>query len=485
MSATIFEKSQPGHRAFAAPDHGPSRPARIAPAKRRASPVGLPEMSELEILRHYVSLSRLNHSIAQGFYPLGSCTMKYNPVMNELLAGLPGFAACHPRQDPATVQGCLELMWRLEEALKAITGMSAFTLQPAAGAQGEYVGMSIARQYFADRGESRDLVLIPDSAHGTNPASVAMAGLKSRSIASGADGLVHLAALEENLNEKVAVFMVTNPNTLGLFEADILAIAQRVHAAGALLYMDGANMNALVGRVRPGDIGFDIMHLNLHKTFSTPHGGGGPGSGPVGVVPALADYLPGLRIHNAGGRFSPSAAPRAVGDVHSQHGNFAMLLRAYAYILRLGRDGLKDVSAGAVLNANYLQARLADVLEIPHAGPCMHEFVGSGRALKAQGLRTLDVAKRLLDFGVHAPTIYFPLIVPEALMIEPTETESKATLDRFAAILRQVFEEARTDPETLHTAPHDTPVGRLDEVRAAKELRLIQPRSAETEGAPL
>jgi glycine dehydrogenase subunit 2 len=366
-------------------------------------------------------------------------------------------------------------MWRLEEALKAITGFAAATLQPAAGAQGEFVGMRIARRWHEDRGAARREVLIPDSAHGTNPASVVMAGLGVRTVPSDARGLVDLAALAAALGPDTAAVMLTNPNTLGLFEADILRIAELVHGAGALLYMDGANMNALVGRVRPADLGFDIMHLNLHKTFATPHGGGGPGSGPVAVTAALADYLPGLRVRRDGERFAASRAPRSIGDVLGRHGNFAMLVRALAYILRYGGDGLADISAGAVLNANYLQARLRDLVEVPHDGLCMHEFVASGRPLKKHGVRTLDVAKRLLDFGIHAPTVYFPLIVPEALMIEPTETETKESLDRFVDAMAQIVREAETDPELLRTAPHTTPVGRLDEVRAAKELRVVQP----------
>jgi len=485
MSQTIFDKSRPGRLGFRLPAGAPAGSARLAAAKRRRAPLGLPALSELDVLRHYVGLSLLNHSIARGFYPLGSCTMKYNPVQNEQLAALAGFAGCHPAQPAETVQGCLALMQALEQALIAITGLAAFTLQPAAGAQGEFVAMKIARRYHEDRGEARELVIIPDSAHGTNPASVAMAGLRSLTVKSGEDGLLHLDALTAALDEKVAAVMLTNPNTLGLFEAEIEAIAARTHAAGALLYMDGANMNALVGRVRPGDLGFDMMHLNLHKTFSTPHGGGGPGAGPVGVRADLADYLPGLRIaaDPAGGGLHATRAPQSVGDVHGRHGNFGMLLRAYAYILRYGGDGLADISAGAVLNANYLQARLKGTLEIPHAGLCMHEFVASGSGLRKYGVRTTDVAKRLLDFGVHAPTVYFPLIVPEALMIEPTETESQETLDAFVGLIERIVGEAEREPSLLTEAPHLTPVGRLDEARAAKQLEVVQP-FAEEASAP-
>ena len=485
MSATLFEKSRPGRPGFALPAGGPVGGARLAGAALRDAPLGLPALSELEILRHYVALSQLNHSIAKGFYPLGSCTMKYNPVQNELLAAQPAWADCHPGQDAEEVQGCLGLMAALEAALVAITGLPAFTLQPAAGAQGEFVAMKIALAFHRDRGERRDMVIIPDSAHGTNPASVAMAGMRSRTVKSGEDGLLHLDALETALDESVAAVMLTNPNTLGLFESEIERITERVHGAGALLYMDGANMNALVGRVRPGDIGFDMMHLNLHKTFSTPHGGGGPGAGPVGVRADLADYLPGLRITRRGDSFSAARAAKSVGDVHGRHGNFAMLLRAYAYILRYGGDGLKEISGGAVLNANYLQAKLRGLLAIPHDGLCMHEFVASGAPLRAHGLRTMDVAKRLLDYGVHAPTIYFPLIVPEAMMIEPTETESKDSLDEFAAIMTRIVAEAAEDPERLKTAPHETPVGRLDEARAAKELRVVEPLHSRETNEPV
>jgi len=475
MSATLFDKSRPGRPGYRLPAGAPDAAPRLDAAKRRREPAGLPALSELDVMRHFVALSKLNHSIVSGFYPLGSCTMKYNPVLNEELSRLPGFAASHPDQCAETAQGSLELMWRLEEALKAITGFDAATLQPAAGAQGEFVGMRIARRWHEDRGEARGEVLIPDSAHGTNPASVVMAGLAVRTVPSDARGLVDLDALAAALGPGTAAVMLTNPNTLGLFEADILRIAELVHGAGALLYMDGANMNALVGRVRPADLGFDVMHLNLHKTFSTPHGGGGPGSGPVAVTAALADYLPGLRVRRDGDRFAAARAPKSIGDVHGRHGNFAMLVRALAYVLHYGGDGLADVSAGAVLNANYLQARLRDLFEVPHDGLCMHEFVASGRPLKKHGVRTLDVAKRLLDFGVHAPTVYFPLIVPEALMIEPTETETKESLDHFVDAMARIVREAETDPELLKAAPHTTPVGRLDEARAAKELRVVQP----------
>jgi glycine dehydrogenase subunit 2 len=475
VSKTIFDLSREGRPGFALPENGPRGTSRLSQERCRRNRPGVPELGELDVLRHFTEISLHNHSLGRGFYPLGSCTMKYNPVLNELLSGLPGFAGCHPAQDQSTVQGNLELMWDLERALATITGMPAFTLQPVAGAQGEFLAMSIAAAYHADRGDDRNIVIIPDSAHGTNPASVAMAGMRSRPIKSGEDGLVHREALIEALDENTAAVMLTNPNTLGLFESNITEIAELVHQAGALLYMDGANMNALVGRVRPGDIGFDMIHLNLHKTFSTPHGGGGPGAGPVGVVAKLADYLPGMRVTREGDRFQGAPASRSVGDIHGYQGNFGVLVRALAYILRYGSDGIADISGGAVLNANYLQASLRETMAIPYGGLCMHEFVASGQPLKANGIKTLDVAKRLLDFDIHAPTIYFPLIVQEAMMIEPTETEDKDTLDRFVAVMKQIYREAKSDPEILKAAPRTTPVSRLDEVGAAKNLCLVEP----------
>ncbi len=477
--STLFGKSRPGRRAFLPPPAAGEAQPRIAAKRLRKDAAGLPEMGELELLRHFVGLSVKNHSIAKGFYPLGSCTMKYNPVLSEALAGLEGFTGSHPAQDLRDAQGNLELLWQLQESLAAITGLPAVALQSVAGAQGEFVGMLVARAYHESRGETRRKVLIPDSAHGTNPASVRMAGLETVTLASGEDGLVHLDALDAALDEDCAALMLTNPNTLGLFESDILEINDRVHEAGGLVYMDGANMNALLGRVRPGDIGFDIMHLNLHKTFATPHGGGGPGAGPVAVREDLERFLPGPRVEKSEEGFGLIRSGDSVGEMHAWWGNFGILVRALAYILRYGGDGLADISGAAVLNANYLQARLREVLDIPREGLCMHEFVASGKFLRTHGVRTLDVAKRLLDFGMHAPTVYFPLIVPEALMIEPTETETRETLDEFVDAMKQIVREAEENPELLTSAPHDTPVGRLDEAHAAKSLCVIAPCGAE------
>ena len=477
--STLFGKSRSGRRAYQPPPPASKAGPRIAASRLRKKGPGLPEMGELDLLRHFVELSVKNHSIAKGFYPLGSCTMKYNPVLNETIAGLEGFAGSHPAQDARDTQGNLELLWQLQEALASITGLPAVSLQSVAGAQGEFVGMLVARAYHEERGENRLKVLIPDSAHGTNPASVRMAGLDAVTIPSGDDGLVDLDSLAEALDTDCAALMITNPNTLGLFERDIRRICEMAHEAGALVYMDGANMNALLGHVRPGDIGFDIMHLNLHKTFGTPHGGGGPGAGPVAVREDLARCLPGSQIRKIGKNFEAFRAEKSVGEMQAWWGNYSILVRALAYILRYGGDGLADVSAAAVLAANYLQAELREVIDIPSKGLCMHEFVASGKFLRPFGVRTLDVAKRLLDFGIHAPTIYFPLIVPEALMIEPTETETRETLDGFISAMKQIVREAEETPELLTSAPQTTPVGRLDEVRAAKQLCLVAPCGGE------
>ncbi|MDP6418931.1 MAG: aminomethyl-transferring glycine dehydrogenase subunit GcvPB [Candidatus Krumholzibacteria bacterium] len=469
----LFMKSSTGRRAFRLPSSEGFAAHDLPEHILRKKDAGLPELDELGILRHFVDLSVKNHSIARGFYPLGSCTMKYNPVLSEQLAADPGFAGCHPAQEEESLQGSLQMMKDLEEALLEITGFAALSLQPSAGAQGEFAGMLMARAWHEDRGEKRDKVLIPDSAHGTNPATVRMAGMNTIVIPSTEEGLVDLEALDRELGDDTAAVMLTNPNTLGLFEKDIREIADRVHEAGALLYMDGANMNALLGRVRPADIGFDILHLNLHKTFATPHGGGGPGAGPVAVCEKLMDYLPGRRVRESEGRLEFFIPEKSIGDLHSWYGNAGICLRALAYILRVGGDGMKDISAAAVLNANYLQMKLRGILDMPREGLCMHEFVASGSFLRKHDLRTLDLAKRLLDFGMHAPTIYFPLIVPEALMIEPTETETLETLDEFVRVIRQIAEEARENPELLREAPHETPVGRLDETRAARHLCLV------------
>jgi len=420
-------------------------------------------------MRHYSRLASLNYSISEQFYPLGSCTMKYNPVANEEAARLEGFAALHPYQDEDTVQGALELMWRLEQALTEIVGVDRITLQPAAGAHGEWTALRMIQAYHRSRGEERTEVIVPDSAHGTNPASAALAGFDVVEVRSGADGRVDVADLEAKLSTRVAALMLTNPNTLGLFELQILEMAEMVHATGAKLYYDGANLNALMGICRPGDMGFDAVHLNLHKTFTTPHGGGGPGAGPVGVKADLVPFLPRPTVERENGRFRLDyERPRSIGRVRSFYGNFGMLVRAFTYILAMGGDGLTQASKDAVLAANYVREALDGLLEVPHRGPCMHEFVASARNLGADGVKAVDVAKGLLERGFYAPTVYFPLIVPEAVMIEPTETESKATLDAFISAVKAIVELAATNPEELHAEPRSLPVGRLDEVSAAR-----------------
>jgi glycine dehydrogenase subunit 2 len=440
----------------------------------------LPEISEVDVVRHFTRLSQLNYAIDLGMYPLGSCTMKYNPKVNEDAARLSGFALIHPLQPVDTVQGALALMYELQEMLKEIGGFPAVSLQPAAGAHGELTGVLIIRAYHRDRGDTqRKKILIPDSAHGTNPATSAMAGMEVVQLPSDARGNIDLEALRSHCDERLAGLMLTNPNTLGLFEENILEITEMVHAAGGLVYGDGANMNALLGIARPGDLGIDVLHYNLHKTFSTPHGGGGPGSGPVGVSELLADFLPApvVTIVEEGDEEIPplygySTPAKSIGRVKAFYGHFGMFVRAYTYIRMYGPDGLRKVSEHAVLNANYLRVLLKDTYRVPYDRVCMHEFVAEGRWADAPDIHALDVAKRLMDFDFHPPTNYFPLIVPEALMIEPTETESKETLDAFAAAMLRIAEEARNNPDILHSAPHQTPVGRLDEVKAAKELVL-------------
>lgn len=442
----------------------------------------LPEVAEVDVVRYFTRLSQLNHGVDIGFYPLGSCTMKYNPKINEETARLPGFAHLHPLQPVETVQGALGLMYQLQEWLKEIGGFAGVSLQPAAGAHGELTGVLIIRAYHRSRGDAkRTKILIPDSAHGTNPASSAMSGMEVVELPSDGRGNVSLEALKEHCDDTLAGLMLTNPNTLGLFDENIEEVIRRVHAAGGLVYGDGANLNALLGIVRPGDLGFDVLHYNLHKTFSTPHGGGGPGSGPVGVAPHLVDFLPDpvVAIVEEGdeeadlpplyGFITPA---KTIGRVKAFHGHFGVFVRAYTYMRMHGAQGLREVSENAVLNANYLLARLRGAYHVPYDRVCMHEFVVEGRWADAPEVHALDIAKRLMDFRFHPPTNYFPLIVHEALMIEPTETESKETLDAFTEVMLQIAEEAHRDPEILKTAPHNTPFGRLDEVKAAKELVL-------------
>jgi glycine dehydrogenase subunit 2 len=477
---TIFEKSSSGRRgtAITRPDV-PVRPlAELLPAEhiRDADP-RLPELPEHEVVRHYTELSLKNHHVDRALYPLGSCTMKYNPKVNEATARLAGFAGLHPFTPQESAQGALRLMFELGAMLEEIAGMDAVTLQPAAGAQGEMTGVFLMRAYHRARGDlKRKVILTPDSAHGTNPATVALAGFDLVELPSNDQGRVDVAALKEALGDDTAGMMLTNPNTLGVFESDVEEVASLVHEAGGLLYMDGANLNALMGVTRPGDMGYDIVHFNLHKTFSTPHGGGGPGSGPVAVREPLARFLPYPQVRESNGGFVLDWDVRdSIGKLHSFYGNFGVMVRAYTYIRMLGLSGIRDTADAAVLNNAYLSAALAETYPMPY-GRGMHESVFSGTALKkAHGVKTMDVAKRLLDYGFHAPTVYFPLNVAEALMTEPTETETRDELDRYAEAMLCIAREAAEDPELVTTAPHLTPVRRLDEARAARELDLRWP----------
>ena len=463
----IFERGSAGRSGWQVPgDDDCDLPAAL---RRDDALSGIPEVGELEVLRHFVRLSQWNYSAATTFYPLGSCTMKYNPAVNEELARLPGFAQLHPLMPSALAQGALALCEALERALMAVSGLDAVSLQPAAGAQGELLGMLLVRAYHADRGNVRRRVLIPASAHGTNPASSALCGYEVAEVPAGSRGLLEASAVARVMDESVAALMVTNPNTLGLFEEEIEGVADAVHARGGLVYMDGANMNALMGVARPGDMGVDVMQFNLHKTFSTPHGGGGPGAGPVAVRRTLGEYLPVPRLVRSGDRFAwEHEAAKSVGRLHGFHGNVGILVRAFAYIARLGGPGLVEATRLALLNANYVRARLRGTYHLPYDTPSMHECVFSDRHLQEHDVHTLDVAKRLLDYGFYAPTIYFPLVVKGALMIEPTETETRETLDEFADAMLAIAEEARTDTAKVRQAPHDTRWARLDETRAAR-----------------
>ena len=473
----LAELSHPGHRGVRLPevDVPETKLAKAIPGwAQRRSPARLPEVSEPEVVRHFTRLSVLNHHLDRGFYPLGSCTMKHNPRINDEMAALPGFAELHPLAPEEAAQGALALAHTVSRLLCEITGFAGATMQPAAGAQGEMTGMLMVRARLREKGQGdrRRVVIVPDSAHGTNPATAHGVGWSVRTVKSSR-GLIDVEALAQALSDETAAVMVTLPNTLGLFEPEIRTIADKVHEAGAYLYLDGANFNALVGIVKPREVGFDLGHLNLHKTFSQPHGGGGPGAGPVLVSEELVPYLPVPVVVERDGRFAfDFDRPKSVGRVHGFYGNFGVLVRTYTYLLSLGPEGLAEVSREAILNANYLKEKMRGLFELPFDRPCMHEFVMSGRNLRKHGVRTLDVAKRLLDFGVHAPTVYFPLIVEEALMIEPTETETLANLDHFAGAMTRIAREAAEEPETLKAAPHTTPVSRLDEGRAARELRL-------------
>ncbi len=475
----IFELSKPGRRAALLPACDvPVAPldALLPPAALAAAPPALPELAEPEIIRHFTNLSTQNMSVDTHFYPLGSCTMKYNPKRNERLASLPGIVDLHPYQDESTLQGMLELLFELQQMLAEIAGLPAVSLQPAAGAQGEMAALLVAAAYFRDQGQQRTQVLAPDSAHGTNPASAALAGFEFASVRSTPQGFVDLDDLANKLSERTAVFMITNPNTLGMFDRSIARITELVHAAGGLVYLDGANMNAILGITRPGDFGADMMHFNPHKTFSGPHGGGGPGAGPIAVSAVLDPYLPSPTVSRAGDGYRLDyGRAKSIGRVRSFFGNVGVLVRAYCYLRTHGPEGLRRVSENAVLNANYLLSKVKHIFPVPQGDRCMHEFVASGAALKAErGISATDIAKRLLDFGFHAPTIYFPPIVKEALMIEPTETESKETLDAFAGALFRITEETG---ELVHEAPHSTPVSRPDEVAAARRPIVVAPRN--------
>ncbi len=480
VEPTLLEKSRSGRRGYTLPamDVETFPLESFVPASLlRSEAPALPELSENEVVRHFVRLSILNHHVDKGFYPLGSCTMKYNPKVNEQAAALPGFLTLHPLTPARLVQGALQLMYELQQALAEITGLPGVSLQPAAGAHGELTGILMFRAYHRDRGEShRNVILIPDSAHGTNPATAALSGFRVVSVLSNEFGRVDLEDLRQKLDENVAGMMLTNPNTAGIFEREVYQIQQLLHEKGALFYMDGANLNALVGQAKPAAFGVDCIHINLHKTFSTPHGGGGPGSGPVCVRAELEPYLPVPRIEQTSeGMYQFNwDYPKSIGKIHSFWGNFGMMVRAYAYIMLMGNEGLKEISRGAVLNANYLFAKLRHLFQVPFDEQPMHEFVISGSNLKSYGVKTLDVAKRLLDFGFHAPTIYFPLIVPEAMLVEPTESETAETLEAFAQAMEQIVHEAQQEPEKLKNAPYTTPVRRLNEGLASRKLIVQQ-----------
>ncbi|MEA2609808.1 MAG: glycine dehydrogenase subunit 2 [Chloroflexota bacterium] len=478
LQPTIFERGRPGRGGGKIPHPPKDALDRIPASARRTSPPALPEMNEPDVVRHYVNLSQLNYAVDTGFYPLGSCTMKFNPKLNEWAARLPGFANLHPLAPDAAAQGTLQLLFELEGALAEISGMRSVSLQPAAGAQGELTGILMIRAYHRANGEpERDEVLVPDSSHGTNPATASMAGYRTVTIRSAADGGVDLEAFRAALGPRTAAVMITNPSTLGLFEARIGELLDAIHEVGALAYMDGANLNAILGRFKPGEAGFDVMHFNVHKTFSTPHGGGGPGAGPVGVGERLLPFLPEPRVlREPDGTFRLEKAgerPSSIGRLRSFAGNTGVLVRAYAYIRAHGASGLREVSEDAVLAANYLKSRLAGTYDIPYDRACKHEFVASATSIKKRtGVRTLDIAKRLIDYGYHPPTIYFPLIVDEGMLIEPTETESVETLDAFADALIAIAAEAEATPELVMGAPYTAPVKRLDEASAARHPNL-------------
>ena len=472
----IFEISKEGRHGYTLPENQLSKYSvdDLPSSLLREEKAQLPEVSELDVVRHYTNVSNKNFGVETGFYPLGSCTMKYNPKMNDEIAGLPAFSSLHPLQSDETVQGALEVYYKLAQSLSEISGLAEYTLNPYAGSHGELIGLMIMRQYHQKRGDlKRTKVIVPDSAHGTNPASAAVCGFDIVEVHSNEKGTISAEDLKPLLDDTIAGIMMTNPNTLGIFETEILEIANLVHEAGGLLYYDGANLNPLLGKCRPGDMGFDIMHINLHKTFSTPHGGGGPGSGPVGVTKALVDYLPNPRVKKDGDRYYIDNGDDSLGSISGFLGNFSVYIRAYTYILSLGKDNLKNVGPLATLNANYIKESLKQHYYLPIEGICKHEFVFDGLLDKSTGVTTLDIAKRLLDYGFHAPTVYFPLLFSQSIMIEPTETESLNTLDSFIEVMKKVAVEAKEDPEMVKNAPYTTPVRRLDETTAAKKPMLI------------
>ncbi len=481
LEPLLIDQSVKGRRGVGIPKSPVSQPlGHLIPEKflRKKKP-HLPEVTEFQVVRHFTRLSQLNFSIDTHFYPLGSCTMKYNPKLNEAMAGLPGLKNIHPLAPDVVSQGMLEILYNLEQWLIRVTGFDAFTLQPAAGAHGELTGIFLAQAYHRARGNKKSVVLIPDSAHGTNPASAALAGFKVVQVKSQSDGHIDLSDYRQKLTDEVALIMITLPNTLGIFEGQIETITREAHAKGALVYLDGANFNALAGLVRPGDLGFDICHINLHKTFSTPHGGGGPGAGPVGVKKELEPFLPVPRVLKEKEKFvmrdSKHQFPQSIGQMRSFFGSTGVLLRAYTYMVTLGEDGVKEMSRRAIINANFIRVRLSKIFKVAANEPCMHEAVFSGVPALKNGTKTLDIAKRLLDYGYYAPTVYFPLIVPECLMIEPTETETPETLEAFCTTIEKIAREIETDPEMVKHAPHTTPVQRLDEVQAAREPVLKWP----------
>jgi glycine dehydrogenase subunit 2 len=473
---SIYERSKKGRRGIILPKCGVEEKelnSFIPENLIKSDEIKLPELTELEVMRYFTNLSQKNFSIDTVFYPLGSCTMKYNPKINEYTAGLDGFTNVHPKQNQKFSQGALQLMFELQEQLKEITGMDAVSLQPAAGAHGEFAGMLIVKKYFEVKGENRKKVIVPDSSHGTNPATAKMCGFDVVTVNSNADGIIEAEELKKHLDENTAAIMMTNPNTLGLFEENILEIAKLAHENGTLLYYDGANLNAIMGVTNPAIMGFDIVHVNLHKTFSTPHGGGGPGAGPIGVVKKLEEFLPVPIISFYGEKYALNCKlEHSIGKVKAFYGNFGVLVRAYTYILMMGGKGLKQVSEDAVLNANYLKEKLKKTYKLPYDKICMHEFVLSGDLQKEKGVNTMGIAKRLMDSGIHPPTVYFPLIVHEAMMIEPTETESKETLDEFIEIMKQIDREIEVDPDLVLERPITTPVSKVDETLAARQPNL-------------